>query len=48
MADATIFQFDFLNDDWKPKSENGKIPNKLWEVIKKEPQKSSPKSMDES
>ena len=33
--DSQIFQFDFLNDDWKPQAEGGKIPDKLLQIIKK-------------
>jgi hypothetical protein len=33
-----LFQMDFLNDDWKPVSEGGKIPNDLWNIIKHQPQ----------
>ena len=29
---------DFLNDDWKPISDGGKIPNDLWDIIKHQPQ----------
>ena len=32
------FQFNFVDDEWKPKKEGGKIPDKLWKVIKEEPQ----------
>jgi hypothetical protein len=28
-----VFQFDFLNDDFKPISKNGKLPDKLSEII---------------
>jgi hypothetical protein len=28
-----IFQFDFLNDDFTPKSKGGKIPDKLFKII---------------
>ena len=37
--DATTFQFDFLNDDWKPVKEGGKIPDKLFKIIKETPEK---------
>ncbi len=33
-----LFQMDFLNDDWKPISDGGKIPNDLWDIIKHQPQ----------
>ena len=39
MPDSTLFQFDFLNDEWKPSSQGGKIPNNLWHIIQNEPQK---------
>ncbi len=39
MPDSTLFQFDFLNDEWKPLSQGGKIPNNLWQIIQNEPQK---------
>ncbi len=39
MPNATHFPFDFLNDDFKPKAEGGKIPNKLWQIITNSPQK---------
>lgn len=38
MQDAVKFQFDFLNDEWKPISEGGKLPDKLFNIIKTEPQ----------
>jgi len=28
-----VFQFDFLNDEFLPKSQGGKLPNKLYEII---------------
>jgi hypothetical protein len=28
-----VFQFDFLNDDFEPKSKGGKLPDKLFEII---------------
>ena len=37
--DSQIFQFDFLNDDWKPQAEGGKIPDALWKIIKETPEK---------
>ena len=37
--DNQIFQFDFLNDDWKPQTEGGKIPDALWKIIKETPEK---------
>ncbi len=37
--ESNIFQFDFLNDDWKPQAEDGKIPDKLWKIIKETPEK---------
>ena len=37
--DSQIFQFDFLNDDWKPQAEGGKIPDTLWKIIKETPEK---------
>ncbi len=39
MPDAVKFQFDFLNDEWKPVEKGGKIPNGLWKIIKTTPQK---------
>jgi len=33
-----VFQFDFLNDDFKPVSKGGKLPDKLFEIIN-DPQK---------
>jgi hypothetical protein len=39
MPDAVKFQFDFLNDDWKAVKDGGKLPNTLWEVIAKSPEK---------
>ncbi len=29
-----IFQFDFLNDDWIPRSKGGKLPDNLYEILK--------------
>jgi hypothetical protein len=31
-----VFQFDFLNDDFLPKSKGGKLPNELYEIISDE------------
>ena len=39
MPDATVFQFDFLNDDWKAKKDGGKLPDSLYEIIKTTPEK---------
>ena len=39
MPDSTHFQFDFLNDEFKPITQGGKIPDTLWNIIKNEPQK---------
>jgi hypothetical protein len=39
LPDATHFQFDFLNDDLKPKAQGGKIPDNLWKIIKETPEK---------
>ncbi|MFT4968065.1 MAG: hypothetical protein ACI9CD_001085, partial [Candidatus Deianiraeaceae bacterium] len=39
MPDSVKFQFDFLNDDWKPVADGGKIPNGLWKIIQTTPQK---------
>ena len=39
LQDAIKFQFDFLNDDWKPISDGGKLPDKLYNIINNEPEK---------
>ena len=31
-----VFQFDFLNDDFAPKSKGGKLPNELFDIISDE------------
>ena len=28
-----VFQFDFLNDDWLPQSQGGKIPDNLYDIL---------------
>ena len=33
LCENQVFQFDFLNDDFKPVSEGGKIPNTLYNII---------------
>jgi len=33
LFDDHVFQFDFLNDDFVPKSKGGKLPDKLFEII---------------
>ena len=33
-----VFQFDFLNDDWLPQSQGGKIPDNLYDILT-DPQK---------
>jgi hypothetical protein len=39
MPDSIKFQMDFLNDEWKPVAEGGKIKDSLWKIIKNEPEK---------
>lgn len=33
LLDDHVFQFDFLNDDFKPQSQGGKIPDSLFRII---------------
>ncbi|MCB0536511.1 MAG: hypothetical protein KDE33_03185 [Bacteroidetes bacterium] len=33
LLEKHVFQFDFLNDDFSPKSKNGKIPDSLFDII---------------
>lgn len=33
LLDEHVFQFDFLNDDFLPKSQGGKIPDSLYKII---------------
>ncbi|MDO4707673.1 MAG: hypothetical protein Q4A61_04540 [Porphyromonadaceae bacterium] len=33
LLESHVFQFDFLNDDFKPQSEGGKLPDSLYKVI---------------
>lgn len=33
LLEEHVFQFDFLNDDFKPKSQSGKIPDSLFYII---------------
>lgn len=39
MPNAIKFQFDFLNDEFKPRAEGGKLADKLYKIIKEEPEK---------
>lgn len=39
LQDASKFQFDFLNDEWKPMREGGKLPDKLFDIIQTQPEK---------
>jgi len=33
LLESHVFQFDFLNDEWKPQSQGGKILDDLYEII---------------